>query len=58
MTLGMKPRRSHRNARNEIEALLAALKLPADEKGRRRAAARAQWFASATQPLEIADVLA
>ena len=32
------------------------LKLPLDERGRRRAAARAEWFAAADQPLELHDI--
>ena len=38
--------------------LLAALKLPLDERGRKRAAARAEWRSTADQPLELHDVLA
>ena len=34
--------------------LLESLKLPIDERGRRRAAARAEWFAAPAQPLETA----
>ena len=36
----------------------AGSKLPLDERGRRRAAARAEWFASLDKPLEIHDILA
>ena len=43
----------------EVEALLdRRCKLPFDERGQRRAAARAEWFASADQPLELHDILA
>ena len=49
--------RSHVLARQEVEALLTALRLPMDEKGRRRAAVRSEWFASGNRPLEIHDVL-
>src|SRR5215472_12682844 len=45
-TLGMRPTLSHMTARQEMLAVLEALKLPIDEKGRRRAAARAEWFAA------------
>ena len=31
--------------------------LPLDERGRRRAAARAQWFASHDNPLDFHDIL-
>ena len=37
--------------------LIEALKLPIDERGQRRAAARAEWFAAQDQPLEVPDVL-
>jgi chromosome partitioning protein len=37
--------------------LLASLKLPIDERGRRRAEARAQWLAGADTPLELHDIL-
>jgi chromosome partitioning protein len=45
-------------ARQEVETLLEALKLPIDDRGRRRAAARAQWFASRDNPLDTDDILA
>ena len=57
-TLGTKPSLSHVTAREEVENLLAALKLPFDERGLKRAAARAEWFATADQPLELHDILA
>jgi chromosome partitioning protein len=57
MTLGTRPSMSHVTAREEVQSLLAALKLPIDEKGRRRAAARAEWFATLDKPLEIQDLL-
>ena len=56
-TLGTRPNMSHVTAREEVQRLLAALKLPIDEKGRRRAAARSEWFASLDKPLEIHDLL-
>jgi chromosome partitioning protein len=37
--------------------LMEALKLPLDARGRRRAAARAEWFAALEKPLEIHDVV-
>jgi hypothetical protein len=40
-----------------VRSLIEALKLPIDEKGRRRAAARAEWLASQDKPLEIDDLL-
>jgi chromosome partitioning protein len=44
-------------ARQEVERLLGALKLPIDDRGRRRAAARAQWFASRDKHLDTEDIL-
>jgi chromosome partitioning protein len=45
-------------ARHEVQALLAALKLAIDDRGRRRAAVRAEWFASRDVPLRTDDILA
>lgn len=44
-------------ARGEVRALLDALKLPINGRGRRRAALRAEWFASRDRPLDT-DILA
>ena len=44
-------------ARQEVRTLLDSLRLPLDERGRRRAAARAQWFASRDNPLDTHDIL-
>jgi len=57
-TLGARPNLSHRSAREEVRAVLDALKLPIDEKGRRRAAARAEWFAAVDKPLDLHDIIA
>jgi chromosome partitioning protein len=57
-TLGMRPSLSHETARQEVMGVLAALKLPIDERGRRRAAARQEWLAALDKPLEVGDVLA
>jgi len=57
-TLGTRPSMSHVTAREEVEGLMANLKLPFDERGLKRAAARAEWFATAGQPLEVHDILA
>ncbi|MEH2525230.1 MULTISPECIES: division plane positioning ATPase MipZ [unclassified Bradyrhizobium] len=43
--------------RCELRGLLDALKLPINDRGRRRAALRAEWFASRDNPLD-ADILA
>jgi chromosome partitioning protein len=57
-TLGTRPSLSHLTARQEVEGLLAAMKLPLDERGMRRAAARAEWFASVDNPLDLHDIIA
>ena len=56
--LGLRPSFSHASARDEVKALTEALKLPLDPRGRRRAAARAEWMASAGRPLETHGLLA
>jgi chromosome partitioning protein len=56
-TLGTKPSLSHVTARAEVMRLIEALKLPLDSRGRRRAAARAEWFAACETPLEVHDVV-
>jgi chromosome partitioning protein len=43
-------------ARNEVTSLLAQLNLPLDERGRRRAANRAEWFAQVDKPLKTLDI--
>jgi chromosome partitioning protein len=55
--LGSRPNLSHLTARQEVQKLIEALKLPIDEKGRRRAAARAEWIASQDKPLETDDLM-
>ncbi len=57
-TLGTRPNLSHLTARQEVETLLKSLKLPLDERGMRRAAARAEWFAAQGNPLELHDIVA
>jgi len=57
-TLGSRPNLSHLTARQEVRALIEALKLPIDEKGRRRAAARAEWVASQDKPLDTHGLIA
>ena len=56
-TLGTRPSLSHVTARQEVEALLASLKLPIDERGRRRAEARAEWASTSDQPLDMHGIL-
>jgi chromosome partitioning protein len=55
-TLGTRPSMEHVTARNEVTSLLAQLKLPLDERGRRRAANRAEWFAQVDKPLKTLDI--
>src|SRR5882672_6247315 len=57
-TLGTRPSMSHVTAREEVEALLKSLKLPLDERGLRRAAAKQEWFAAQATPLELHDIVA
>jgi chromosome partitioning protein len=57
-TLGIRPTLSHVTARDEVKSLIETLKLPIDERGKRRIAARAEWAAAAAKPLETHDLLA
>src|SRR5256714_1271392 len=56
--LGSKPNLAHLTARQEVRRLIEELKLPIDERGRRRAAARAEWVAAQNKPLDIDDLMA
>ena len=56
--LGQRPSLSHTTACDEVKSLIAALKLPIDERGKRRAAARAEWTVAAGSPLESHGLLA
>ena len=51
-TLGVKPTPSHHAASVEVQRFFGALKLPIDERGKRCAAARAEWFRSSRRPFE------
>jgi chromosome partitioning protein len=57
-TLGTRPNMSHLTAREEVILLLNSLHLPLSENGRRRAAARAEWYSVMDQPLQVHDLLA
>ena len=57
-TLGTRPNMSHVTAREEVIALLNTLHLPLSENGKRRAAARAEWYSVMDQPLQVHDVIA
>lgn len=56
--LGARPSLAQAAAEAEVRSLMAALRLPGSERGRRRLAARAQWTAARQEPLELHDVLA
>ena len=56
-TLGSRPSIGHIAARKEVTGLLCQLKLPLDERGRRRAANRAEWFAQVDKPLKTLDII-
>ena len=49
---------SHLSARQEVRALVATLKLPIDDVGRRRAQARRTWVDSSSRPIDGLDLLA
>jgi len=55
--LGQRASLSHNTARDEVKCLIDALKLPIDDRGRRRAVARAEWAASLDKPLDTHDLL-
>jgi chromosome partitioning protein len=55
--LDARPSLAHLTARQEVMTLIEALKLPVNERGRRRAAARAEWSSAQRQPLQLDDVL-
>jgi chromosome partitioning protein len=57
-TLGTRPNMSHVTAREEVISLLNMLHLPLSENGKRRAAARAEWYSVMDQPLQVHDVIA
>jgi chromosome partitioning protein len=52
-TLGARANLAHVTARQEVERLIGELKLPIDERGRRRAAARAEWVAAQDKALDF-----
>lgn len=57
-TLGAKPNMSHLAARHEVLGLIEALRLPINERGKRRMQARAEWFRASREPLEGAEFFA
>jgi chromosome partitioning protein len=58
VTLGSRPNLSHLAARQEVRNLLDSLRLPIDERGRRRAAARDEWMRTSGQPLDGTELMA
>ena len=56
--LGTGPTLSHLAARQEVRQLIATLRLPVDELGRKRAEARKIWFENSNKPLQDLDVFA
>jgi chromosome partitioning protein len=54
--LGTRPGAEHVMAQGEVTSLLRQLKLPIDERGRRRAANRAEWFNQVNKPLDVHDI--
>ena len=47
---------SHLAARNEMRRLIEALRLPIDERGRKRAETRNQWLAGERAPVQLPDI--
>lgn len=56
--LGTKPTLSHLAARQEIRQLVAALRLPVDENGRRRAETRRRYAEVLARPFAMPDIFA
>jgi len=57
-TLGVKPTQSHHVANEEVTKFFNTLRLPIDERGKRRAVARAEWFRSSRRPLDGSELIA
>ena len=57
-TLGTKPTLSHLTARQEIRQLLSTLRLPIDDRGKKRAAARRVWLNTEQKPVAMPDIFA
>jgi chromosome partitioning protein len=56
-TLGTRPSVSHLTARQEVESLVSALRLPIDARGRARAEARVTWQSTAGSALDVHGIL-
>lgn len=57
-TLGVKPSPSHYAAHEEVTKFIKTLRLPIDERGKRRAAARAEWFRSSRSVFAGGELIA
>jgi len=56
--LGSRSNLSHLAARQEVRSLIESLRLPVNERGRRRANARAEWARAASEPLDSPGLFA
>ena len=56
-TLRTRPSRAHLAAQLEVSDLYTLLQLPTNDRARRRAVARAEWFASCSTPLDTKDLI-
>jgi chromosome partitioning protein len=55
--LRTRPALGHMTARKEVTSLLSQLKLPHNERGRRRTSNRAEWFTQVDKPLPVHDIV-
>jgi chromosome partitioning protein len=55
--IGIDPSLDQVAARKEVTNLLLQLNLPLDERGRRRAANRAEWQSQTNKPLDVDDII-
>jgi chromosome partitioning protein len=58
ITLAERPSRLHVTARQEVRSLIDAMREPIDDRGRRRAAARAECRAALDKPLDLQNIVA
>jgi chromosome partitioning protein len=56
--LGARATLSHAAARHELISLIETLKLPLNERGRKRIAAQAEWVTARKKPIQLHDVVA
>ncbi len=49
---------SHLSARQEVRKLIRSLRLPVDDKGRKRAEARVTWLERSNKPVDMPDIFA